>query len=366
MSTPIHDAPSGHAEHPRRRPLLAADQDGYARLTLGRTILRVHRRTLLLALVLAVLVIGLALTAMTWGDYPMTVAQVIQAPVTDQGFVSTIVIDWRLPRVLAAILFGAALAVSGALFQTLTRNPLGSPDVIGFSTGAYTGAILSITVIGANVLSEMVGALVGGLATALAVYVLAWRGGVQGFRLIIVGIAVTAVLSSLNTYLLLRVETEVAMAASLWGAGSIALVGWSDLALAVPVLALCALLTACVVPALRQLELGDDAAHAHGVRTEPVRLAVLVAGVALIATVTALTGPIAFIALAAPQITKRLTRGAGIPVGASALTGALLLLGADLLAQHLIPGSVPVGVVTVVIGGLYLIALLVQEARSQL
>jgi iron complex transport system permease protein len=156
------------------------------------------------------------------------------------------------------------------------------------------------------------------------------------------------------------------MAASLWGAGSIALVGWSDLALAVPVLALCGALTACVVPPLRQLELGDDAAHAHGVRTEPVRLAVLFAGVALIAIVTALTGPIAFIALAAPQITKRLTRGAGIPVGASAFTGALLLLGADLVAQHVLPGSVPVGVVTVVIGGLYLIALLVQEARAQL
>lgn len=358
--------PAGAPARPRRRALLAADHDGYARLALGRSILRVHRRTLLIALVLAALVIGLALVAMTWGDYPLSVPEVIRALVTDQGFVSTIVIDWRLPRVLAAVLFGAALGVSGALFQTLTRNPLGSPDVIGFSTGAYTGAIISITVVGANVLSEMAGALIGGLAAALLVYVLAWRGGVQGFRLIIVGIAVTAVLSSLNTYLLLRAQTEVAMAASLWGAGSIALVGWSDLALAVPVLAVCGVLTACVVPPLRQLELGDDAAHAHGVRTEPVRIAVLVAGVALIAIVTALTGPIAFIALAAPQITKRLARGAGIPVGASAFTGALLLLGADLVAQHVIPGSVPVGVVTVVIGGLYLIALLVQEARAQL
>ena len=373
--------PAGAPARPRRRALLAADHDGYARLALGRSILRVHRRTLLIALVLAALVTGLALVAMTWGDYPLSVPEVIRALVTDQGFVSTIVIDWRLPRVLAAVLFGAALGVSGALFQTLTRNPLGSPDVIGFSTGAYTGAIISITVVGANVLSEMAGALIGGLAAALLVYVLAWRGGVQGFRLIIVGIAVTAVLSSLNTYLLLRAQTEVAMAASLWGAGSIALVGWSDLALqagrayvvpddvkalAVPVLAVCGVLTACVVPPLRQLELGDDAARAHGVRTEPVRIAVLFAGVALIAIVTALTGPIAFIALAAPQITKRLARGAGIPVGASAFTGALLLLGADLVAQHVIPGSVPVGVVTVVIGGLYLIVLLVQEARAQL
>ena len=363
MSAPADSR--ARADRATRRPLLAADADGCVRLTLGTGVVRVHRRTLVIALVLGALVLGLGLVALTWGDYPLSVAEVIRALTSDQGFVSTIVVEWRLPRVLAAILFGAALGISGALFQTLTRNPLGSPDVIGFSTGAYTGAIIAITVIGANVLSEMVGALIGGLATALLVYLLAWRGGVQGFRLIIVGIAVTAVLSSLNTYLLLRVQTEVAMAASLWGAGSLALVDWGDLALAGPVLVLCGVLTACVVPALRQLELGDDAALAHGVRTERVRIAVLVAGVALIAIVTALTGPIAFIALAAPQITKRLARGAGVPVGASAFTGALLLLGADLVAQHVIPGSVPVGVVTVVIGGLYLIALLVQEARAQ-
>ena len=212
----------------------------------------------------------------------------------------------------------------------------------------------------------MAGALAGGLLTAALVYLLAWRGGIQGFRLIIVGIAVTATLSSLNTYLLLRAQTEVAMAASLWGAGSLALIDWGDVTLVVPALALLGVVTAAMMGPLRQLELGDDAAHAHGVRIEGTRITVLGAGVALIALVTAVTGPIAFIALAAPQIARRLTRGAGIPVGAAASTGALLLLAADLVAQHLIPGSVPVGVVTVVIGGLYLIALLIQEAHQQL
>lgn len=283
------------------RAFLAADQDGYARVTVGRTILRTHRRSLVVVAAVAVVVILLALVALAWGDYPLTIPEVVQAMFTDQGFASTIVTQWRLPRVIGAIAFGAALGASGALFQTLTRNPLGSPDVIGFSTGAYTGAIVSITVVGSSVLSEMAGALIGGLATALLVYVFAWRGGVQGFRLIIVGIAVTAVLSSLNTYLLLRAKTEVAMSASLWGAGSLSLVDWGHIALALPLLGLFGIVTAIVVPSLRQLELGDDAAHAHGVRAERTRIVVLVAGVALIALVTAITGPIAFIALAAPR-----------------------------------------------------------------
>lgn len=348
------------------RTLLTPDRDGYARFTIGSTIVRAHRRTVLVnsALVLGVIVLGLV--ALAWGDYPLSIPQVVQALFTDQGFATKIVTEWRLPRVIAAIAFGAALGASGALFQTLTRNPLGSPDVIGFSTGAYTGAIISITVVGSGVLSEMAGALAGGLLTAMIVYVLAWKGGVQGFRLIIVGIAVTAVLSSLNTYLLLRAQTEVAMTASLWGAGSISLVDWADVVLALPFLALFGVLAAVVVPGLRQLELGDDAAHAHGVRAEATRVTVLVAGVALVALVTAITGPIAFIALSAPQIARRLASGAGIPIAAAALTGSCLLLTADLIAQHIVPGSVPVGVVTVVLGGVYLIALLIQEARKNL
>ena len=348
------------------RTPVAVDADGNVRLPVGQVILRAQPRALIVGTVTALAVLMAALVALAWGDYPLSVPQVVQALLSDQGFATRVVTQWRLPRVIAAIAFGAALGASGALFQTLTRNPLGSPDVIGFSTGAYTGAIVSLTVVGSNVLSEMAGALAGGLLTAALVYLLAWRGGIQGFRLIIVGIAVTATLSSLNTYLLLRAQTEVAMAASLWGAGSLALIDWGDVTLVVPALALLGVVTAAMMGPLRQLELGDDAAHAHGVRIEGTRLTVLGAGVALIALVTAVTGPIAFIALAAPQIARRLTRGAGIPVGAAASTGALLLLAADLVAQHLIPGSVPVGVVTVVIGGLYLIALLIQEAHQQL
>ena len=320
-----------------------------------------------MTIALAVALLVLALIALGLGDYPLNPLEVVRAMfATDGGFASTIVLDWRLPRVLVAVLFGAALGLSGALFQSLTRNPLGSPDIIGFSTGSYTGALLVITVLGTGYVSTAVGALIGGLLTAALVYLLAYRRGLQGFRLIIVGIAVTAMLQSFNVWLLLRSSTEVAMTASIWGAGSLSLVGWPQAwpsLGAVIVLFPAALL---LTRPLRQLELGDEAARAHGVRVEVSRLVILIVGVALIALVTATAGPIAFVALAAPQVAKRLTGSAGLPLVPAALVGAVLLLVADQLAQHVLPGSVPVGVVTIVVGGAYLIWLLVREARRRL
>jgi len=327
----------------------------------------VPRRQLLAVGGLALAILVLAVVALGTGDYPLSVVEVVRAMfATDGGFDTTIVLEWRLPRVLVALVFGAALALSGAIFQSLTRNPLGSPDIIGFATGSYTGALLVITVAGDSYFSTAGGAIAGGLLSAAAVYLLAYRRGIQGFRLIIVGIAVTAMLHAVNTWLLLRAQVEVAMAASIWGAGSISLVGWEQ---ALPAFALIAALAVAVVAlsgGLRQLELGDDAARAHGMRVEPARLALLVVGVALIAVVTASAGPIAFVALAAPQIALRLSKSAGLPLVASALTGALLLLAADFVAQHVLPAAVPVGMVTVVVGGLYLIGLLVGQARKKL
>ena len=321
-----------------------------------------RERVALASLTAAILVVSLV--ALGTGDFPLSIPEVVAAAfATDGGFATTIVLEWRLPRVLVALVFGAALGLSGAIFQSLTRNPLGSPDIIGFATGSYTGALIVIIILGDAYLTASLGALIGGLVTALVVYLLAYRRGVQGFRLIIVGIAVTAALHSLNTWLLLRVGSEVAVTASIWGTGSISLVGWEQ---ALPAFALVAVLLPAVVllsGPLRQLETGDESARARGVRVERSRLALLVVGVALTAAVTASAGAIAFMALAAPQVARRLTRGAGIPLIGSALTGALVLLVADVIAQHALPAVVPVGVITLVVGGVYLIALLVAEAR---
>ncbi|SDH61056.1 FecCD family ABC transporter permease [Agrococcus jejuensis] len=310
-----------------------------------------------------VVLAGLFVAGLTMGSFPIApweVPGVILDP--DAGFGRRVVLEWRLPRTLAALAFGAALALSGAVFQTLSRNPLGSPDVIGFSTGAYTGAIVAVALAGQATLSVTGGALVGGLATAVVVYALAYKRGLSGFRLVVVGIGVTAMLHAVNTWLLLRLQPEVAMSAAIWGVGSLGGVTWSQLALAALPLAAAVGFLLIALPALRQLELGDDAARAHGLRLEPARLGILAIGVALTAIVTATTGPIAFVALTAPQIAKRLVGGSGLPLAASAIVGAALLLAADLVAQHALT-DIPAGVVTVVLGGVYLVALLVREAR---
>lgn len=321
-------------------------------------------RGVVVAAISAAAALVLAVVALGFGDLPLSPAEVLRALfAADGGFAGTVVRDWRLPRVLGALVFGSALAVSGAIFQSLTRNPLGSPDVIGFATGAYTGALIALTVM-AGAVSASIGALAGGIGTALVVYLLAYQRGLQGFRLIIVGIGVTAMLHAVNVFLLLRAQEEVAMAASIWGAGTLSLIGWSGLLPAVGALVLCTPGLA-LVPRLRQLELGDEAAAAHGVGVERARLGLVLFAVALVAIVTASAGPIAFVALAAPQVARRLAGSAGIPLVSSAMVGALVLLGADLLAQHVLPVDVPVGIVTVVVGGAYLLTLLIQEARRR-
>lgn len=327
---------------------------------------RLGRETAL-CLVLLALAALFALLVIGSGDYPMGPVKVMHVIFTGgEGLESTIVFQWRAPRAVAALAFGAALGVAGAVFQSLTRNPLGSPDIIGFSTGAYTGALLALTLVGGSFLATSMGALAGGLATALAVYFLAWRRGSHGFRLILVGIGVSAMLAALNQWLVLRAEIEVAMAAAVWGAGTLNGVGWPVLIPAllaiVPVLGL----TLAGGRHLAMLELGDDTATALGMRVEPARLVLIVLAVLLTSAATAVAGPIAFVALVAPQLAKRLNRAAGMRLAPAACMGALLLVASDLVAQRVFaPVQLPVGVVTVSLGGIYLIWLLAREGRSR-
>ncbi|MCZ4521614.1 iron chelate uptake ABC transporter family permease subunit [Rhodococcus ruber] len=329
--------------------------------------LRWHGRSVVVCVVLAVSALVVTVWALTLGDYPLSLAQVWAAIMKDPeaGFARTVVVEWRAPRAVAALVFGAALGVSGAAFQSLIRNPLASPDIIGFTAGSYSGALVVIIVIHGSYLQLAAGALVGGIATAAVVYLLAWRGGVQGFRLIIVGIAMSAMLTSLNSWLMLNANLEVAMSAAAWGAGSLTGTTWNQVLSGSAVILLLLGVMAVFSPALRQLELGDDAAKATGARVERVRLVVLVIGVALTATVTAAAGPIVFVALAAPQIARRLTRSPGMTLAPAAFTGAFLLAGADVTAQHVLPVALPVGVVTVVVGGGYLVWLLIREVRHR-
>jgi iron complex transport system permease protein len=346
---------------------------GQARLPGGairfgeRISLRVQRRPVAVALALSLVLLALLVVAIGTGDLPISPGDVLAALAGggDPG-TAFIVRDLRLPRAGCALLVGVALGLSGAIFQSLTRNPLGSPDIIGFEHGASVGALVVITILVGSGAAVSAGALAGGALTALVVYGLAYRrGGTSGYRLILVGIAVGYLMLSLIDYLLARARIEEAQEATRWLLGSLGDRSWSDLT---PLLISLALLLPATIPAgrtLRALELGEDAAHALGVRVELARLGLVALAVALVSVSTVAVGPIAFVALTSPQIARRLARTAGPPLLCSALTGAAVVLAADIAAQRLIPSAaLPVGVMTGAFGGLYLAWLLTAEWRK--
>jgi iron complex transport system permease protein len=329
--------------------------------------LRIGRRPVVVGVALALVVAALLVAAIGTGDFPIAPLDVLAA-LTGQADAGTsfIVLDLRLPRALCGLLVGVALGTSGAIFQSLTRNPLGSPDIIGFSQGASVGALIVITVLAGSSGAVSAGALAGGAVSALAVYGLAYRrGGTSGYRLILVGIAVGFLMQSLIHFLLVRARIEEAAEAMRWLLGSLNARGWQDV---VPLSLALALLLPAAVPAgraLRALELGDDTAHSLGVHVERARLGLVVLAVALVSVSVVAVGPIAFVALTAPQIARRLARTAGPPLVCSAFTGAAIVLAADIAAQRLIPSTpLPAGVMTGALGGLYLAWLLTTEWRA--
>lgn len=334
----------------------------FLRIDTARIATLIPVRSVVVCAVLVVVIVVAGLVAMTLGAYEVSFTEVLRAivdPSSDPDL-RQVVFEWRLPRVLFAVLCGAALALAGGIFQSLTRNPLGSPDIIGFGIGAQFGVTLTMVVLELNTyMYKAAGALIGGLVTALLVYVLANKNTMSSFRLIIVGIGVSAGLGSLTSWILITVSVEKAMMAATWGAGSLASLGFDQLIPATIVFAIVMFGALPLNRTLPVLEMGDDAATALGISPGRTRLAAMVFGVALVALVTAAAGPISFIALAAPQICQRLIRS-NTPMGTVPvmLTGAALVVVSDMVAQFVM---VPVGVVTVSVGGLYLAWLLAAQ-----
>ncbi|WP_226532250.1 FecCD family ABC transporter permease [Microbacterium paraoxydans] len=313
-------------------------------------------RTVVIWTVSALALAGIGLAGLMLGDAPISAADALSALVGggDPG-TRLIVVGWRLPRVVLGAAIGAALALSGALFQVLTRNPLGSPDILGFSAGAYTGALIVIVGGSVSTVALTAGAIGGGILAAALVFALAaWRGA-SGTRLIIVGIALTALLGAVNTMIEIAADDVVARSAAIWGAGSLNGIDGRWLPVILGALALGGVAVAVLRPALALYELGEDRAVSLGVTPSRLRLLAMIAGVVLLAVTIAAAGPIAFIALAAPQIARRLWRSGPMPFAAAAMTGAVLLMVSDLLAMRLFaPVVLPTGLVTIGIGGLYL------------
>ncbi len=272
--------------------------------------------------------------------------------------------ELRLPRASLAVLAGAGLGLTGVTFQTMLRNPLASPDIIGVSSGASAAAVIGIVVLSLNESTVSVLAVVAALATALLIYVLSFKDGVVGTRLILIGIGIAAMLDSVVAYVIVRASEWDLQTAMQWLTGSLNSATWERvLPLAVAFLVFAPLLLA----QSRQLSLlqqGEDSASALGVRVERTRLLTILAAVALIAFATAAAGPIAFVAFLSGPIAARIVGGGGSMLVPAALVGALLVVSADLLGQYAFGTRYPVGVITGVLGAPYLVYLLVRTNRA--
>lgn len=324
-----------------------------------------RRRRYALALVGTLVVAAIAVViGLTTGSFQASLGQVASALTGEgDGRTSVVVVGLRVPRVLAALAIGAALGVAGAVFQTLARNPLASPDIVGFSAGSATGALVGLTLL-APAASPAAGAWIGGLLTVVIVMAIARSVGVSRERTILAGIALSTLLSAVNDYLLTRAPLEIARNATQWLHGSLAATSLDDVALLLASIGILSLVLIVVYRDFRALELGDDTAVALGVRTGRVRLVLIVVAALLTGTATAVAGPIDFIALAAPQLARRTMGTSGIPLVGSAVTGAAVLLVADVIGQRaLAPLQIPVGLLTAVVGGAYLFWIVSRRRR---
>ncbi|MDR6868028.1 iron complex transport system permease protein [Microbacterium resistens] len=330
-------------------------------LRLGASRRRLARRdgdviALLAALVLALLVVGLV-----FGSKIIPLPDVLRAlagePVPGAAFAVT---ELRLPRMIGALLAGAAFGLAGALFQTMLRNVLASPDVIGISAGSSAAAIIAIAFFGASGLAVAGAAIGGGLLCAVAIWALAYHRGLSGLRFVLIGIAIGTALQAVIGYVLTRSDVKAAHEATVWMAGSLSRSLWDQLGPTAPALAVLLVIALVAATRLPVLRLGDDTATMLGVRTQRVRLVLILCAVLLVAVATSLTGPISFVAFLAGPIALRLVRrDRALPLTA-ALTGSLIVLAADAIGQHLFPVALPVGVVTGAIGAPFLLWLLMR------
>ena len=354
------DSQQAPKKHRRSRSL-----GGKAVVTLrGPVAAQIPWRVVILNFVLVAVILCLSIWALMQGDREYSAFQVIDTLLGGGTRSSRIFVPLRAARIVAALLVGAALGLSGAIFQVISGNTLGSPDIIGFTNGAATGALLQIIVFNSGPVEVAAGAVIGGLATSLLVWLMTRHTGLRGFRLVLVGIGVGSTLAALNSLLVVRASLTQAQTAASWLAGSLNDIVWERsfalmiaMALVVPALLL-------VTRPLGAIRFGDNVAAGLGVSVNRYRVAALFIGVLLVSLATATTGPVAFVALAAPHIAKTLTKTTGVGFTSSALMGALLVFGSDLIGRYAIPGGMQVGVVTGAIGGLYLMYLIYLERKK--
>lgn len=334
-----------------------------AAVTSGRA--RRARRRILVTGGLLVAVLATYLVSLMVGQTFYTPAEV-WAVMTGQTVpgASFTVGELRLPRSTVALLTGLCFGMGGAVFQTLLRNPLASPDIIGINAGASAAAVVGIVFLSLSGTAVSVLATVAAVGTALTIYLLAFKDGGAGARFILIGIGVAAIFNSVVAYVLSRAAEWDLQAAMRWITGSLNSASWNEV---VPLAGAMVVVVPLLLWLTRDLELmrlGDEAAAALGVPVERRRILLIVSAVVLLAFATAAVGPISFVAFLSGPIAARMLGPVGSPVLVAGLFGSFLVLLADLTGQYLLGMRLPVGVVTGVLGAPYLIFLLIRSSRS--
>lgn len=318
----------------------------------------------MLALI-SVVTLAVLLGSLMLGDRllsPQAVIEALLAPASSEhGFV---VETLRLPRILMAAMVGAALALSGLVLQSMIRNPLASPDIIGITSGASAAAVLFLSLfVGLGMAWLPVFAITGAALAALAIYVLAWRGGVTPMRLILVGIGVSAAMGAVTTLLIAVSSTATSITAYIWLTGSVYGADWQDVQALAPWWLLTLPLCIFLARRINAQELGDHLATGLGVSVQPLRLMLLGLSVLLAAPAVAYAGAVGFVGLIAPHIARRLvTRSFAMLLPATAMIGACLVMLADLMGRTLFqPLDIPAGVFVSAIGAPFFIYLLYRQ-----
>ncbi|WP_375137387.1 FecCD family ABC transporter permease [Microbacterium foliorum] len=324
-----------------------------------------HRRHAVATIVLGAMLVVLFTVALMIGNtfYPLddVIRVILGETVPGASFT---VGELRLPRAVLAVLAGFAFGIAGVSFQTLLRNPLASPDIIGISNGAGAAAVFGIVVLSLNGPVVSLLALGGAIVTAGVIYLLSIKNGFAGTRLILIGIGIAAMLQSIISYMLSRAASWDIQTAMQWLTGSLNNASWERV---MPLAIAAAVLLPLLLSqgrALGAMQLGDDSASGLGVRVNTTRLLFILGAVALLAFATAACGPIAFVAFMAGPIAARITGPGANLLLPSAFVGAVLVLGGDLIGQFAFGERYPVGVITGVLGAPYLIFLLIRTNRS--
>ncbi|MDA1360463.1 iron chelate uptake ABC transporter family permease subunit [Glycomyces luteolus] len=334
-------------------------------LRLGGNSIRLRHRTIAAILGALAVLVAVALWSAATGSTALGLDRT-WAALLGQGTKGDEFILWdlRLPRLATGLAVGACMGLSGALFQNLTRNALGSPDILGLTQGATSGALVAIILTDATLQLTAGFAALGALATGLVIWALTRGGDPSGYRLVLVGIGVAAILAGVNGYLLTRTTIVDAFRAVYWLTGDLSGRDWGQARTVAIVLGAGLIVVALLSRGLDALRLGEASATGLGVHVTGTRVTALVTASVLTAGAVAVAGPLAFVALAAPHIAARLT-GSTRSFMLSAIIGALIVTGADMIAVVGVGDrQLPTGVVTGVVGGLYLVWLLIAQRKK--